>query len=113
MNQSETLTEIEARSLICPFLSSDSPETDWIMCQGSKCMAWKILYLNEYKNLVTLSQKLCEGFRTQEKQEEYVLSTYGPEYTLVPTEYSKITHTNVIGIKQPYGRGYCLRIHNV
>lgn len=112
MSQFESLTEIEARSLICPFLSSDSPETDWAMCQGSKCMAWRVVYLNEYTNLVPLSKELCEGFRTQEQLEEYVLSTYGTEYTLVPTNYSKITHTNVIGIKQPYGRGHCLRIHN-
>lgn len=111
MNQSKYLTEIEARNLICPFLSSDHPETDWIMCQGSKCMAWKVLHLNEYKNLIYLSSKLCNEFRTQEQQKEYLLSNY-PEYELVPTSYSKLAHTNVIGIKQPYGLGYCLRTHN-
>lgn len=57
----------QAEELICPFMSTDNPRTlDWIKCQTTKCMAWKMTeqYRRTKQGNATgkLELKDCEGY---------------------------------------------------
>lgn len=107
------MTELEANKKICPFISSDNPETDWTNCQASKCMAWKVTHPNVYTDRELIPNDINKQFKSSYELEEYINNRYGLKYISVPTKYSCLTHTTMVGIKQPYGEGFCTRIGDV